>query len=183
VTYLENPEHIDLPDKSVDVVVSNTVFEHISTLGATVGELARILKPSGHVYTVFPLRSAILEQHAKLPLVHRIAGRSARLWYLKTAKALGFYRGAASPEAMEHYISKNCFYRTENEVRALFATKFASVESDAHTYIEFKARALENRNDIICKIIGRVLTKRASAIARLVHIRHSAAYCLSQPRH
>src|ERR1041385_3358290 len=53
ISYFTDPETIPLPDNSVDVILSNTVFEHIVTLNSTVAELARILRPGGKVYTVF----------------------------------------------------------------------------------------------------------------------------------
>lgn len=83
IVYLDNPEVIPFPDKSIDLIVSNNVFEHIPTLESTVREIARVLKKTGGVYTVFPLRSCILEQHINLPLFHRIKSRSARLKYAK----------------------------------------------------------------------------------------------------
>jgi SAM-dependent methyltransferase len=180
ISFFQNPEHIPYCDDSVDVVVSNTVFEHILTLGSTVAELARILKPGGRVYTVFPLGSAIVEQHCGLPGFHGIESRKLRLSYLKAAKVLGLYRGAP-PQDMERYVYEQVFYRRENEIRQLFERYFARVESDCETYVILKAENLMRRGGFR-RLLGRWLKANAAWLAKWVHVRHAAAYCLSEPR-
>jgi len=182
ISYFEDPERIPLPDSSVDVVISNTVFEHILTLNSTVSELARILKPGGRVYTVFPLGSAIIEQHCGLPLIHSMESRALRLLYLKAAKAVGLYRNNASPEAMESYIYNHVFYRRANEISALFASHFEHVETDAIAYVEIKGDALMRDRNWLRRGVGKLLKTSSTAIANFVHIRHSAAFCLYGPR-
>ena len=180
ITFFEDPERIPLPDNSVDVVVSNTVFEHILTLSSTLGELARILKPRGRIYTVFPLGSAIIEQHCGLPWIHGIESRKLRLIYINSAKTLGLYRNAATPEDIERYIYEHVFYRRENEIQQLFESRFRGVESDACAYLTIKAESLLRRTGLR-RILGRALKANASTVARWIHIRHAAAYCLSDP--
>jgi SAM-dependent methyltransferase len=47
-------EQIPLADNSFDVVTSYDVFEHVEDLGKVLQECARILKPGGTLYAVFP---------------------------------------------------------------------------------------------------------------------------------
>jgi SAM-dependent methyltransferase len=49
LTYLQrSASDTGLPDASVDVIVSNSVLEHLPEPDATIAELARITKPGGH---------------------------------------------------------------------------------------------------------------------------------------
>jgi SAM-dependent methyltransferase len=182
VTYLDDPERIPLADDSVDIILSNTVFEHIVTLNSTIAELARILKPEGRVYTVFPLGSAIVEQHCGLPFVHWVESRPMRLRYMKIARAIGLYRQEPSPEAMEKYIYSHVFYRRENEIVALFSAKFGHVSSDTEAYLTIKGQCLSRSGGWWRRRLGDWLQARAARLAPLVHIRHAAAYCLAAPR-
>jgi SAM-dependent methyltransferase len=181
IVFFEDPERIPLADNSVDVVVSNTVFEHILTLSSTVRELARILRPGGRIYTVFPLGSAIVEQHCGLPFIHAMESRKLRLAYIKAAKLLGLYRNSASPSSMENYIYNHVFYRRENEIRQLFEASFDGVQSDTRTYINVKAERLVLQGGMKA-LMGKFLNANADGLANWVHLRHSAAYCLSRPR-
>ena len=179
ISYFTDPETIPLPDNSVDVILSNTVFEHIVTLNSTIAELARILRPGGKVYTVFPLASAVIEQHCNLPWIHRLQSRKLRLWYLKAARQFAARHG--SPVSLERYLYNHVFYRYENEMESLFRTRFADVESDAAEYVRIKAASLIRRGGLRA-FVGRFLKANSSALARWIHVRHSAAYCLSGPR-
>jgi hypothetical protein len=157
------------------------VFEHILFLSSTIRELARILRPGGRVYAVFPLGSAIIEQHCGLPWIHALESRKMRLSYIKVAKLLGFYSNPASPSSMESYIYSNVFYRRENEIRQLFETNFNEVESDTRTYINIKADSLLLQGGMKA-LMGKFLKANVDRLAAWVHLRHSAAYCLSGPR-
>jgi SAM-dependent methyltransferase len=53
-----------------DIVVSNQVFEHIRDLAPVAAELARLLRPSGMLITLFPTREVLVEPHLKAPFVH-----------------------------------------------------------------------------------------------------------------
>ena len=58
----------DLPlaDESVDLVFSSSAFEHISNLGAALAEMARVLRPGGHVYSDFsPIWSSAAGHHLR----------------------------------------------------------------------------------------------------------------------
>lgn len=71
-----------LPDASIDLVISNEVFEHIPDLGAALRDTARILAPGGRLLATFPFHygreatdmQAVLEggvvRHLALPEYH-----------------------------------------------------------------------------------------------------------------
>jgi SAM-dependent methyltransferase len=143
ICYFTDPEPIPLPDNSGDVILSNTVFEHIITLNSTVGELARILRLDGKVYTVFPLASAVIEQHSGLPWIRRLQSSRLRLMYLNAARTIGLRRG--EQRGMERNLYKDVFYRYENDMWSLFRLCFDGVESDVAEYVRIKADSLIRR--------------------------------------
>jgi SAM-dependent methyltransferase len=65
---------VPLPDRSVDVVVSYGVLEHVASPGASVLELLRVLKPGGIALLVFPLYWGMRAHHlgyiSTLPGLH-----------------------------------------------------------------------------------------------------------------
>lgn len=65
---------VPLPDRSVDVVVSYDVLEHVASPEASTAELFRVLKPAGIALLVFPLylgmRSHHLDYLTTLPGLH-----------------------------------------------------------------------------------------------------------------
>lgn len=75
--------HIPLPDESVDVVVSQDVFEHIEDPLAVLRECRRILKPGGHVIILTPnmwyppLAAARLLPHRVRQILNRVATGTA----------------------------------------------------------------------------------------------------------
>lgn len=180
IIFLSDEKKIPLPDNSADVVLSNNVFEHIPTLDSTVREMARVLKPAGTAYAVFPLKSSIIEGHALLPFFHRIQNRALRLRYANFTEAIGLYRCPMPPKDIENYVALHCFYRSEKEVVAIFQKNFQSVQSDAHAYITVKARSLVESNVWLRKLFGQaLLCGGAAMLAPIVHVAHSAAYRLS----
>lgn len=51
-------QDIDLPDNSVDVVLTPHVLEHVPDTNKALSELFRVLKPGGHVFLQIPLPQA-----------------------------------------------------------------------------------------------------------------------------
>ena len=181
ILFLDDEEKFPLPDASVDVVVANNVFEHIPTLDSTVREMARVLKPDGFAYIVFPLKSSIIEGHALLPFFHRIKNRRLRLGYAKFMKAIGLYGCPMPPKDIENYVAVHCFYRSRKEVEAIFSKSFGVIASDVCAYIGVKAESLAAGKGLR-GLLGRFLLHGGTALlAPMVHSGHAAAYKLSKP--
>lgn len=51
-------QNIDLPDASLDVVLTPHVLEHVPDTGKALAELYRVLKPGGHVFLQVPVPQA-----------------------------------------------------------------------------------------------------------------------------
>jgi len=58
--------HIDLPDASVDLIVSDYTFEHIDDPGVVVAEFERILRPGGWVCARTPNRRGLIAIGARV---------------------------------------------------------------------------------------------------------------------
>jgi len=58
------------PDNYFDIVFSIQVVEHIQHIETFLNEIARITKPSGINYHIFPFKYHYKEQHLGMPLIH-----------------------------------------------------------------------------------------------------------------
>jgi SAM-dependent methyltransferase/predicted O-methyltransferase YrrM len=62
-------ERVDLPDHSIDVIVTHSVLEHVSDLDAVLGDIDRLLRVEGHLFaTVSPLYYSPTGLHRKQEL-------------------------------------------------------------------------------------------------------------------
>lgn len=82
-------ESLPYPDASFDCVVCLDVLEHVADARAVLGEMHRVLKPSGVALTTVPNRHAFRDPHYHLPAINwlprpvaerivALAGRSKR---------------------------------------------------------------------------------------------------------
>ena len=124
-------EHIPFPDASFDVVVSNTVLEHVPDLDAVLSELRRVLKPGGVTLNVFPHREVWREGHCGIPFLHRFPRGPARLYYAACLRALGFGYHANGKNPMQWsrdfcaWLDDWTHYRTLAEIRETFSKHFS----------------------------------------------------------
>lgn len=64
---------IPWPDETFDWICSGQVIEHVEHLDRAVDELARVTKLGGVNVHTFPTREALVEQHLRVPLYHRLS--------------------------------------------------------------------------------------------------------------
>jgi SAM-dependent methyltransferase len=93
------------PSDGLDFVVSNQVLEHVADHEFLFAQLRRCLKPGGVSVNLFPLKEVLWEDHALMPIVHRIADEQRRSrWMLRFAK-MGFRRHYARDLERYHWRS------------------------------------------------------------------------------
>jgi SAM-dependent methyltransferase len=81
---------IPFADGSIDLVVSNQVFEHVPDMEGTLSEIARVLRPGGTALNVFPDEGVWREGHCGVPFLHWFPKRSSlRVYYAAAARCIG----------------------------------------------------------------------------------------------
>nr|WP_322867279.1 methyltransferase domain-containing protein [Aquicoccus sp. G2-2]MEA1114608.1 methyltransferase domain-containing protein [Aquicoccus sp. G2-2] len=79
-------------DASLTAVVSNQVLEHVHDHDLFFGETARVLANEGVAVHVFPSRHTLIEQHIKVPFVHRFRNAHSMRRMIRFWSALGVGR-------------------------------------------------------------------------------------------
>lgn len=131
-------------DRSVDLVLSNQVFEHVEKLDGTLAELARVLRRDGILVCLFPTREVVREAHCGVPFLHWLPrGWPARRRYAACWHGIGFSfdkenktRDQWAGEAVE-WMDRYVFYRRRAEVLREFARHFEFDSSEEH-YLAYR---------------------------------------------
>jgi SAM-dependent methyltransferase len=127
-----DPSNYRLPfrDRVFDVVVSNSVLEHVEDLDGALAEIARVLKPGGASLHFFPPPWRFVEQHVFVPLSGVLRPR----WWLQVWARLGvrnsFQRGLSWRETARRnreYLQTKTFYRSRRALRAVVGARFERV--------------------------------------------------------
>jgi len=129
---------IPWPDRSVDVVVSNMVFEHIDEFEPALAEIARVLAPGGVFLNLFPSRAVWREGHVGLPLVHRFRkgdfGLRLRFAHALRRLGLGYNKGDKAIASWSHealtWIDRWTHYKSLAEIERTFARWFEVARID-----------------------------------------------------
>lgn len=67
---IDSSGRINFPDGYFDIVVSDNVLEHVSDLNGVIKEIARVTKPGGYGFHLFPARFTLFEGHLFMPIIH-----------------------------------------------------------------------------------------------------------------
>jgi len=139
---------LPFPDGTFDLVTANQVFEHVRDFGPPLDEIARVLRPGGHVLALFPTRGVLREGHVGIPFAHWFPVGAARYRYVLALRTMGvgydrWERGPASSAEWARrttdYLRDHTFYRSKRSALAPFAARFAVrlIEDD---YVAFRLR-------------------------------------------
>jgi SAM-dependent methyltransferase len=80
-------------EESFDFITSNQVMEHVMDHNFVFRNIQRCLRPGGVSINLFPVREVLWEDHALMPLVHRVKDEKARARLILLFAKVGF-RGA-----------------------------------------------------------------------------------------
>jgi ubiquinone/menaquinone biosynthesis C-methylase UbiE len=105
-------EECPLPDESVDVVVSDSVFEHLSDVPASLNQLHRVLRPGGLVYITFGctwlhFNGPHLITYLHVPWVQVFFSEKTIVSVLERYKAEGRYPAASIDGRLEDFKRMN----------------------------------------------------------------------------
>jgi SAM-dependent methyltransferase len=118
-------------DDFFDVVVSTSVIEHVIDLPRVMAEIARVLRPDGFAFHVYPKRSILIEPHMYVPLGSRLQKR----WWFYLWAYLGvrndFQDGLDAKETAENnvvYARTGLKYHSAKALRQICLEYFDEVE-------------------------------------------------------
>jgi SAM-dependent methyltransferase len=142
---IEEDGRLPFESGSLEVVLSNQVFEHVEDLPAAVEEIHRVLGDRGIGYHHFPSREVLREGHIGIPLAHRLPPNALRFHYVRTLRALGFGSNKGDTSATDwtrrvlDWLDRFTCYRPYAEVRHEFERLF-EVRHRELGYCRFRAR-------------------------------------------
>src|SRR4051794_10222481 len=84
-------DQLPLPDRSVDVVVFNHIYEHVVDADAVMDEIRRVLRPHGIVYLGLGNRLGVVEPHYKLPFLSYLPPAVANVYVRAAIRAEGYH--------------------------------------------------------------------------------------------
>ena len=82
---------LPFPDRSVDLVVFNHIYEHVVEPEAVMAEIRRVLRPNGVAYFGFANRLGIVEPHYRLPFLSWLPRKAADRYVSMTGRAPEYY--------------------------------------------------------------------------------------------
>ena len=138
-------ERIPFDDGYFDLVTNNQVMEHVEDLDATLGEIARVLKPGGVCLSVFPSKDVWREGHIGIPFAHRLP-KASRMRFLYTwalrAAGLGTWKDQApTPRQWAidklEWIDRWTRYRSRTEIFTAYNQYFEN-ELRERDYIRYR---------------------------------------------
>jgi 2-polyprenyl-3-methyl-5-hydroxy-6-metoxy-1,4-benzoquinol methylase len=114
-------------DHSFDIIVSTSVLEHVLDLDSFVSETARLLKPGGFAYHLYPNKNVFIEPHIFVPFASRIqTWPYFYLWALIGIRNQ-FQRGMPAREVADNnvrYCKTGLRYRTRRQLFRICARHF-----------------------------------------------------------
>lgn len=151
-------DHLEFPDKTFDLIISNQVFEHVKNLDSVLKEIYRVLKTNGVLYALFPPKEIFREGHTGIPFLHWFPKNKIRYFYALTLRRLGLGTGfkpkEISPEDWVdiylEYIDTKTYYRHAKDIKSLFS-KYFRCEHHEDEIINYRAENLNNFLGILIK--------------------------------
>jgi SAM-dependent methyltransferase len=140
---------LPFPDSHFDVVLSNTVFEHIPDPRPSLAEIKRVLKPGGVFLAFFPTRDVWFEGHLGIYFVHWMARHpEMRRRYLLALRRAGFgyHDEQKTPElwadTMGKVLDETIFYHAWPDVRRWWENEFGAQPQSLDTaFMSHRIRA------------------------------------------
>jgi SAM-dependent methyltransferase len=138
-------------DKSVDIMISNQVIEHVDDGEFFFSEISRCLKRDGVSVHLFPLKHVLWEDHVAVPLAHRFSRPGfirAMSKIVSTERGKNFGRGSGKEpaECAADYLNKYTAYRTRRELTKTARSHGLRISFDYTPYFyTSKLRAVTGR--------------------------------------
>ncbi len=134
---------LPFPDNTFDVVFSDQVFEHVQNYSETLAELARVLKPGGVAFHLFPSRYTPLEPHVYVPLATVLRP----YWWLSFWAFLGVrteeqQNTSAKDTAIANfeYLRDRTHYLSKRQINKEFCAHFRQVLFGESAFLKYSPK-------------------------------------------
>jgi len=107
--FISESSRLPFEDNSIDLIISDQVFEHIKDQVGVLRELYRIMRPGGVALHIFPSRYCLIEKHIHVPLGGVIGHR----WWYKIWALLGIRNQYQAGLSADETADRNAFYFVE----------------------------------------------------------------------
>jgi ubiquinone/menaquinone biosynthesis C-methylase UbiE len=150
----DDPYRLPFEDNSIDIVVTDQVFEHIKDYPSTLAEIRRVLKPEGISLHMFPSRYKPIEAHVMVPFASIIQN----YWWLWLWAHLGVRTesqdGLSAVERAKRnyeYLNDSTNYLTTKELKKYIGEYFETVH-----FCEIERLKYTRRGKYIYPIVKRI---------------------------
>jgi SAM-dependent methyltransferase len=140
---IRSPYQLPFDDSSIDVVISDQVFEHVLNYPQAITELRRLMCPGGFFLHTFPSRHRLIEGHIYVPLASIFRPR----WWLWLWAVLGvrneFQHGLPPGEVVRRnadFLARGTNYLPAREIRREFAKCFSKVAFVENVFLPYSSR-------------------------------------------
>jgi len=137
------PYRLPFEDSSIDVVISDQVFEHVLNYPQAIEELRRVMRVGGVFLHAFPSRYRVIEGHIYVPMSSIFRPR----WWLWLWALLGvrneFQHGLSAKEVVEknvQFLKHGTNYPPTREVKSEFQRCFSQVEFVERVFLPYSNR-------------------------------------------
>lgn len=138
-----DPYRLPFEDSSMDVVISDQVFEHVLDYPRAIAELHRVMRPGGVFLHSFPSRYRWHEGHIYVPMTSMFRPR----WWLWLWAAAGirneFQAGLSIAEVVERnaqFLERGTLYLGPRRIKREFARYFSGVEYVERAFLPYSRR-------------------------------------------
>ncbi len=97
---------LPFPDKSIDVIICNHVYEHVPASGQLMDEVYRVLKTNGYCYFSAGNRYTVIEGHYGLPFLSWLPKPLAHLYLRMTGKGPFYYEEHLSLSRLKNLVHR-----------------------------------------------------------------------------
>lgn len=167
---MEN-DRIPFDDQFFDLIINTQVLEHVQNLDTVLGEFYRVLKPGGHVLSLFPERGVWREGHSGIPFLHWFPkGSKSRVYYAACLRCLGFGYFKEGKRIMTWsrgfctWLDEWTFYRTGQNLSCTFDKFFIRSVHLEHEWWDVRIGSHNRMLTWLSKPLKQFLTRKLAGI-------------------
>lgn len=161
IRLLGDSNTIPWPDGTFDWVCSGQVIEHVKDLDRAVDELARVTRLGGVNLHTFPTMEALVEQHLRVPLYHRLP-LVTRKAVARACFQIGIAKRFDFKDFETWFEDKNNFFE-----QSVYLRRYARVRASFERYFDVRDISIDKLSyHLSINLPDRLLTRR---LERLRH--------------